>query len=134
MQHADWARTADLGILERMQELRCFSDGRFATKLEVANMPSNKPVEKAHGTVDQVADKLHDVVDKAAESLGTAEERLRGEAREAAGKVREGKEFACTRGEELVGKVTDYVRENPLTALGIAFVAGSIFSALNRRR
>lgn len=97
-------------------------------------MPIKKPAEQAHGTVDQVADKLHDVVDKAAEGLGTAEERVRGEARHAAEKVREGQEFARTQGEEMVGKVTDYVRENPLTSLGIAFIAGSIFSALSRRR
>jgi len=97
-------------------------------------MATKKPVEQAHGTVDQVAEKLHAVVDKAADGLGTAEERLRSEARSAAEKVREGKELARSQGEELVGKVTDYVRENPLTALGIAFVAGALFSALNRRR
>lgn len=97
-------------------------------------MPTKKPVEQAHGTVDQVAGKLHEVVDKAAEGFGTAEERLRAEARQAAEMVREGKDLARSQGEELVGKVTDYVRENPLTALGIAFVAGSIFSALSRRR
>ncbi|MDX5445110.1 MAG: hypothetical protein LPJ87_03530 [Zoogloeaceae bacterium] len=97
-------------------------------------MPIKKPVEQAHGTVDQVAEKLHDVVDKTAESLGSAEERLRVEARHAAEKVREGKELARSQGEEAIGKLTSYVRENPLTALGIAFIAGSIFSALNRRR
>jgi ElaB/YqjD/DUF883 family membrane-anchored ribosome-binding protein len=97
-------------------------------------MPTRKPFENEHETVDQVAGKLHEVVDKAAENLGPAEERLRLEAREAAARMREGKEFARTQGEELVGKVTTYVRDNPLMALGIAFVAGSIFSALSRRR
>lgn len=97
-------------------------------------MSIKKPAEQAHGTVDQVADKLHDVVDKVAEGLGTAEERVRREARQAAEKAREGQEFARTQGAEMVGKVTDYVRENPLTSLGIAFIAGSIFSALSRRR
>lgn len=106
----------------------------FATNLEVANMPTKKPVEQAHGTIDQFAEKAHQAVDKTAEGLSTAEERLREEAREAAGKFREGKEFTCSQGEELVSRVSDYVRENPLTTLGIAFLAGSIFSALNRRR
>lgn len=95
---------------------------------------TKKQAENVHGTVDQVAGKLHEVVDKAAENLGSAEERVRAEAKVARERVREGKEYARSQSEELVGKVTEYVRENPLTSLGIAFVAGSIFSALNRRR
>ena len=97
-------------------------------------MPTKKPVEQAHSTVDQVAGRVHEAVDKKAEGLSSAEERLREEARDAAGKFREGKDFTCSQGEELISKVSDYVRENPLTTLGLAFLAGSICSALNRRR
>lgn len=86
-----------------------------------------------HETVDQVAEKVHKAVDKAAASLAVAEERTRKGAAEAVETVREGKEYAQTRTEDLLATVTRYVRENPLTALGIAFVAGSIFSSRGRR-
>lgn len=97
-------------------------------------MATKKQADNAHDTVDNVAEKLHDVVDRAAEGLGSAEEHLRREASEAYDKVRDGKEQACEYGADLYGSVTTYVRQNPLTALGIAFVAGTVLSAMNRRR
>lgn len=93
-----------------------------------------KKQEQEHEITDQVTGKLHEVVDKAADSLGGAEERIRREAHEAGEKFREGKQQAQVRVEDVVGTVSTYVRENPLTALGIAFVAGSLISSLTRRR
>ena len=72
---------------------------------------------------DKVADKAHEAVDKASDAVGKAEERIRGSA-----------ENAQVRSEDLVRRVTDYVHENPLTSLGLAFAAGVIFSSMNRRR
>lgn len=97
-------------------------------------MEIRKQAESGHETIDQVAGKLHGVADKAAEGLSKTEDRIRKEAADAAEKVREGKNYARTQGEELLGTVITYVRDNPLAALGIAFVAGSFVSALNRRR
>jgi len=97
-------------------------------------MVTKKQAEDGHETIEHVAGKLHEVVDKAAEGLGKTEDRILKEAADTVEKVREGKEYARSQGEELLGTVTTYVRDNPLTALGIAFVAGSIFSSLNRRR
>lgn len=97
-------------------------------------MEIRKQAESGHETIDQVAGKLHGVVDKAAEGLASTEDRIRKEAADAAEKIREGKQYARSHGEELLGSVITYVRDNPLAALGIAFVVGSFISALNRRR
>lgn len=70
-------------------------------------------------TTDKIADKAHDAVDNAAEKAGRAEERLR---------------EASEQGQDVITAVTDYVKENPLTALGLAFAAGTIFSSMTRRR
>lgn len=87
-----------------------------------------------HEITDQVSGKLHDAVDKAAGSLGPAEEKIRREAQAAGERLREGREQAHARADDMVGTVCTYVRDNPLAALGIAFVAGSLVSSLTRRR
>lgn len=71
------------------------------------------------GTADKLAGKAHDAVDSAAEKVGDAEEKLR--------------EMAA-QGQDVMAAVSNYVKENPLTALGLAFAAGTIFSSLTRRR
>ncbi|MBZ2187603.1 hypothetical protein K8B33_00700 [Alcanivorax sp. JB21] len=87
-----------------------------------------------HQTTDRVAESLHGAVDTAAARAATTEERLRQEAAHASERLRHGSEYARSRTEELAGNVTGYVRENPLMALGLAFAAGTLFSALTRRR
>ncbi|GAB6058116.1 ElaB/YgaM/YqjD family protein [Desulfonatronum parangueonense] len=74
-------------------------------------------------TVDQVSEKTHEAVDFAARMAGEAEHRLRDVA-----------EQAQHGSHDLIEAVTEYVKENPLTALGIAFVAGSLLSNFTRRR
>ncbi|TVR93197.1 MAG: hypothetical protein EA418_12315, partial [Wenzhouxiangellaceae bacterium] len=73
----------------------------------------------SHQTTEKIADKAHDAVDSAAEKAARAEERLR---------------EATAQGNDIVTAVSDYVKENPLTALGLAFAAGTIFSSMTRRR
>jgi len=90
--------------------------------------------DNEHELTDQVSEKAHDVIDRAAASIAEAEERIRREAAEAGEKVHAGKDKAQVRAEDVLGSVAGYVRENPLTSLGIAFVAGSLFSALTRKR
>lgn len=79
----------------------------------------SKAKSSSHQTTDKVADKAHEAVDSAAEKAGRAEDRLR---------------EATEQGQDVITAVTDYVRENPLTALGLAFAAGTIFSSMTRRR
>ncbi len=74
-------------------------------------------------TTEKVSDKAHDAVDKVSDTLNEAEENLRATAQD-----------AQVRGEDMLRKVSDYVQDNPLTSLGLAFAAGMVFSSMNRRR
>lgn len=78
---------------------------------------------RGHETTDRLADRAHEAVDSAARRAGDAEER-----------VRRSGEQAQERSQDLLASVTDYVHENPLAALGLAFAAGTIFSAMTRKR
>jgi ElaB/YqjD/DUF883 family membrane-anchored ribosome-binding protein len=76
----------------------------------------------ARKATEAVADKAHEAVDAAAEIAGDAEEHVRKAGAEAAGYP-----------QDLLASVTEYVRAHPLTALGLAFAAGALFSSINRR-
>lgn len=82
-----------------------------------------KSPSPTHETTDRFANRAHEAVDSAAETVKHAEER-----------IRETTEQARVRSQDLISSVGEYVKDNPLTALGIAFAAGTIFSALTRRR
>ena len=77
---------------------------------------------KSHPATERVAQAAHEAVDRASGPAGRAEERLRESASNAQ---------AC--GQEMTGKVTDYVRSHPLTSIGIAAAAGLVIGALLRR-
>jgi ElaB/YqjD/DUF883 family membrane-anchored ribosome-binding protein len=81
-------------------------------------MASKAQGEKGQ-TTEKMADKAHEAVDSAAEKVNQAEEQLR---------------QAAAQGQDVLAAVSDYVKENPLTALGLAFAAGTIFSSMTRRR
>ena len=66
--------------------------------------------QNAHQTVDRLAD----AAQSAAERLSMTSEDL------------------MARQEQIIGAARDYVREKPLTALGIAVAAGFILSRLSR--
>lgn len=74
-------------------------------------------------TTDKVSDKAHEAVDKVSDRLNEAEENIRATTQD-----------AQARTEDVFKKVTDYVHDNPLTSLGLAFAAGMFFSSMNRRR
>lgn len=81
---------------------------------------ANEPTH--HQTTDRVADYAHKAVDRTAETAARAEERLR-----------ERREQARERSQDLLQRVDTYVRDKPLTSLGLAFVAGAIISSWTRR-
>ena len=87
-----------------------------------------------HQTTDQVAGKAHEAVDWAAENAAKAEDFTREQASHADERVREAASQGRQRADDMIGTVNGYVRENPLMAIGIAFLAGAIYSSLTRRR
>ncbi len=87
-----------------------------------------------HGTTNRVAGKVHESIDRLAAKAGHAEERLRHDAGTAQGRLRESGHHARERSEDLLSTACDYVRENPMTAIGLAFAAGTLVAWLRRRR
>ena len=87
-----------------------------------------------HETTDQVANKVHEAVNRAAEAAGRAEEYTREHASQADERVREAAAHGRQRADDALERVNGYVRENPLMSMGIAFIAGVLYSWLTRRR
>ena len=90
--------------------------------------------KSGHETTDHVAGKAHNVVDKTAESAGKAEEYTRQQASHADKRLREAAAHGRQRADGMLDRVNCYVSENPLTSIGIAFVAGALYASLKRRR
>ncbi|WP_018141984.1 YqjD family protein [Thioalkalivibrio sp. ALJ7] len=95
---------------------------------------TEKEADSAPNTTQRVAEQAHEAVDWAAEHAGQAEERIREGMNSADEEVRERAAKARQGSEDVLRAVGNYIRENPLTAVGLAFVAGSLFSSLTRRR
>lgn len=88
----------------------------------------------ATSTADQVVDKAHEAADRAAETADKAKDRVREYASDADERVREAASQGREHAEDMVGRANGFVRENPLMAVGIAFLVGVIGSFLMRRR
>lgn len=91
-----------------------------------------KPGE--HETTDHVAGKAHEAVDRAAQTAGKAEEYARQQASHADERVREAAAQGRQRADDMLERMTHYVREKPLMSIGMAFITGVLYSALTRRR
>lgn len=83
---------------------------------------TRRAAQTAHETIEQLAEKGELTEERISEIINEAAERLRSTGQQ-----------ARQRGEHLVDNVYSYVRERPLTAVGVAFAAGFLISALNRR-
>jgi ElaB/YqjD/DUF883 family membrane-anchored ribosome-binding protein len=102
--------------------------------METKNIKEQIETKHTAPTTERVAAQGHELVDRVAERAGPAEERIRETLSQADERVREGAHNARQSSEDVLRVVGDYVRDNPLTALGLAFVAGTAFSSLTRRR
>jgi ElaB/YqjD/DUF883 family membrane-anchored ribosome-binding protein len=95
---------------------------------------TGKPGQETKQRVtENVARAAHDAVDRAAGPAGRAEERVRRMASEGEERLRERGGEARETTEQAMEQVRRYVRENPLAAAGIAFVAGVCVSRLLSR-
>ncbi|WP_297186975.1 hypothetical protein [uncultured Porticoccus sp.] len=93
----------------------------------------SKPANGDHATTDHLTERAHESVDQIARTAGKAEERIRKEAGTAEDLVRNAGQKTRERSGEALQSISGFVRDNPLTSLGIAFAAGSLLSALTRR-
>lgn len=82
----------------------------------------DEAIRSGHPTTEKVTRVAHETVDRVAASAAQAEERAR-----AAGERMGGK---CS---EMSDALTGYVREHPMTSLGIAAAVGLVIGALLRR-
>lgn len=81
------------------------------------NTTSNSEDQPIESTVDRLAQQAHETVDKVAHSTKGAAENLSERGYELKGQQ-----------EEWLSTVSDYVQDNPITALGIAAAGGFLLS------
>ena len=79
--------------------------------------------EKAHASIDRVTASAHNVVDRMASAAASAAERLGGANTKLSASTKEWRDEAA-----------EYVRANPMTAVGIAFAVGYMLSRLTHGR
>ncbi len=84
-------------------------------------------------TVQKIAESVHEGVDRAADAAARAEQRVRQAADDAQRGVRQSKQKARARGEEVASEAVAFVEEHPVASLGIAFAAGILLSNMLRR-
>ena len=84
-------------------------------------------------TTDHVAAKAHETVDTIAERAQSAEREVRKAAGRTAEQARELRDEYVDTAEQTLKRAGSYVESNPLAAVGIAFVAGVLLSAMFRR-
>lgn len=86
------------------------------------NTMTNRAASKAHEAVDRVADMADD-----------AEQQVRSAASRKMKQAKDLQDDVLDAVNDKLGTVDSYVKENPFTAVGIAFAVGAIVSALIRR-
>lgn len=99
------------------------------------------PANEDLGThVDTAADKAHASVDKAADKIEAAAEKVDAAADDFNARISEMQERLKADGERLLASAREFgeviskqTRQNPLTACGVAFVAGIAVARLLRR-
>ena len=89
--------------------------------------------ENAHSMSDQVAARAHEAVERAAETARDLEVRARSVAATSAEKMGEKQEQARQQLDHAVGRISTFIREEPVAAAGMAFALGIFAAALLRR-
>jgi ElaB/YqjD/DUF883 family membrane-anchored ribosome-binding protein len=84
-------------------------------------------------TTNRFAEKAHETVDALAERAQRTEREVRGAAARTAEQARELQEEYSEKAEQSLKRATSYFESNPLAFAGIAFVAGVLFSTMLRR-
>lgn len=98
------------------------------TSTEMGSTTTDKTREKAH----EMGDKAHSGVDRATRSAHDTIDRVASAATHAAERFTDGR--LTHQAQEWRSTTTSYVREHPLTAVGIAVAAGYLLSRLTSYR
>jgi ElaB/YqjD/DUF883 family membrane-anchored ribosome-binding protein len=100
----------------------------------------NLAANDVHDTVDSAAGKAHASVDKAADKLDAAAEKIDAAADDLNARINEIQDRLKADGERLFASAREFgdiiskqTRQHPLTACGVAFVAGIAVARLLRR-
>jgi ElaB/YqjD/DUF883 family membrane-anchored ribosome-binding protein len=88
--------------------------------------------DKAHGTVDRVAETAHQAVDRIAAKAAPAMDRMRDTAADATEALNARIDDLSAMQEELAATLREQVRAHPLAVVGIAVVAGMLLGRLSR--
>lgn len=96
-------------------------------------MTTHEHRERNGTMAERLADKAHDTVDAVAERAQRAETEAREVAARAAQRARQLQEDGAARAERGLRRATSYIDSNPLAFAGLAFVAGVLLSTLVRR-
>jgi|GEM_PF-2202971 len=83
-----------------------------------------------HATTDRLSEYSHDSVDWIAKTAGKGEEKIRRKAADAEASLKDAGLRAKERSNETLQSICVFARDNPLIALGLAFSAGVLLSAL----
>jgi ElaB/YqjD/DUF883 family membrane-anchored ribosome-binding protein len=84
-------------------------------------------------TTDRLASKGHETIDGVTPKASRAEHEIRSAATKVAESAKVMRGHAAEAAEENLRKVRSYAENNPLIAVGVAFVAGVLLTALVRR-
>lgn len=95
--------------------------------------PAGGRREAEGSTTDRVAKAAHHAIDETAAKAEQVEKQVRERADRASAKVDRSQAAAREQIEESLDKVETFIREQPMTAAGIAFAAGIIVSTILRR-
>lgn len=84
-------------------------------------------------TADQIAKKLHAAIDRLNVHANSAEERIQQATQNMEQLLKQSKQTAADKADEVSGSVKQYVDQHPLASLGMAFGAGVLLAVLLRR-
>ncbi len=84
-------------------------------------------------TTEQLRSTAHDVIDSAADRAEEVEKKVRVEAARVAEKADMSKDEAKQQLDQAMDKIDSFIRERPVTAVGIAFGAGVVATLLLKR-
>lgn len=97
-----------------------------------SNMNMSNTSDKAHGTVDRIAQTAHQAVDRIASKAAPAMERMRGSATDATESMQAKMDDLAMMQEEWAESARDQVRAHPLAVVGLAVLAGMLLGRLSR--